>query len=111
MANRQVLLKLGVPESASEVFGSSVTNTYSEVAALHQWAVDAGVHSIIVPTEIFPSRRVAWTLHHVFGKEIVVRVVALDPLDYDRTNWWRSEGGVVGFQNEIIKYFYYRAKY
>lgn len=110
-ANREVLLKLGVPESAIEVFGANLANTHDEVVALHQWALSAGARSIIVPTEIFSARRLYWVLHRVFGHDAVVRVAALDPLGYDRTNWWRDEQGVIGFQNEVIKYFYYRAKY
>jgi uncharacterized SAM-binding protein YcdF (DUF218 family) len=110
-ANRAVLLKLGVPDSAIEVFGADLTNTHDEAVALRQWAIDANVHSIIVPTEIFSARRLDWMLHRAFGGDVSIRVVALDPLGYNRTNWWRSENGIIGFQNEIVKYFYYRAKY
>lgn len=110
-ANRAVLLKLGVPEDAIAVFGENLGNTRMEVEALHRWAIDNGVHSIIVPTEIFPSRRVAWMLHHVFGGDAMISVVAVDPLDYNRMNWWRHEGGLIGFQNEFIKYLYYRANF
>jgi uncharacterized SAM-binding protein YcdF (DUF218 family) len=110
-ANRQVLLKLGVPDSAIELFGDNVTNTRQEALALHQWAVAAGAHSIIVPTDLFSSRRLAWMLHRAFGDDAVIRVVALDPLEYNRETWWQSEAGVVAFQNEFIKYLYYRANY
>ena len=109
--NRAVLLKLDVPEDAISVFGENLANTRMEAAALHQWAKQNDVHSIIVPTEIFSTRRVAWMLHREFGDDAVIRVVALDPLDYNRTDWWRHESGVVGFQNELIKYLYYRANY
>jgi uncharacterized SAM-binding protein YcdF (DUF218 family) len=110
-ANRAVLLKLGVPEGAIESFGLDLTNTQTEIAALHQWALANGMRRLIVPTEIFPSRRVDWLLHRVFGADAAVRVVALDPLEYDRSNWWRQEQGVISFQNEVIKYLYYRIKY
>jgi uncharacterized SAM-binding protein YcdF (DUF218 family) len=110
-ANRQVLLKLGVPDSAIEVFGNNLANTRQEALALHQWAVAAGVHSIIVPTEAFSSRRFSWMLHRAFGDDAVIRVVALDPLEYSREAWWQSDVGVVAFQDEFIKYLYYRAKY
>ncbi len=109
--NRAVLIKLGVPEDAIAVFGENLANTRMEVAALHQWAKQNNIHSIIVPTEIFTTRRVAWTLHREFGGDAAIRVVALDPPDYDRTNWWRHEGGLIAFQNEFIKYLYYRANY
>ena len=110
-ANRQVLLKLGVPESAIGMFGSNLSNTESEVRALHEWALATGVHSVIVPTEIFSARRVDWALHHAFGDDATVRVVALDPLEYDRTNWWHVDHGILAFQNEVIKYVLYRVKY
>ena len=40
-----------------------------------------------------------------------VEVQALPPLEYDADNWWQHEAGVIGFQNEVVKYFYYRLKY
>lgn len=110
-ANREVLVKLGVPASAIESFGTDVSNTYEEALALRQWVVHSGAHSVIVPTEIFSARRVRWMLQRVFAGEATILVLALDPLGYRRDNWWKSEGGVIGFQNEVVKYLYYRLKY
>ena len=31
--------------------------------------------------------------------------------DYARAEWWRTKPGMVAFQNEIMKYLYYRLKY
>jgi uncharacterized SAM-binding protein YcdF (DUF218 family) len=110
-ANRRVLLKLGVPEDAIEPFGDGVSNTYEEAQALSEWMKRNGAHSVIVPTEIFSARRVRWTLRRAIKDTAAVRVTALDPPDYNRSDWWRHEGGVIGFQNEVIKYLYYRLKY
>jgi uncharacterized SAM-binding protein YcdF (DUF218 family) len=110
-ANRKVLVRLGVPEQAIESFGSNVSNTYEEALALREWAVRSGARSIIVPTEIFSARRVRWMLHRVFAGAAAIRVPALAPLDYRSDNWWKSEGGLIGFQNEVLKYLYYRIKY
>jgi len=109
--NRRVLLKLGVPETAIETFGSGLSNTYEESLALREWATRAGARSIIVPTEIFPSRRVRWMLHRVFTEGVTICVPALDAGDYRRDNWWLHEAGLISFQNEVIKYVYYRFKY
>src|SRR5262249_20485361 len=110
--NRTALLNLGVPETAIETFGFGVQNSYQEVVALRQWAVHNHTHSIIVPTEAFSSRRVRWVLEHEFaGTGIKVQVPALDPPDYTAHDWWRSHQGLIGFQNEVIKYVYYRLKY
>jgi uncharacterized SAM-binding protein YcdF (DUF218 family) len=110
-ATRDILLKLGVPSSAIETFGSDLANTHEEALALRAWAERAGVRSIIVPTEIFSARRVHWMLDRVFGDDVVIRVPALDPPTYRCNDWWRHEEGVIGFQNEIIKYIYYRIRY
>jgi uncharacterized SAM-binding protein YcdF (DUF218 family) len=109
--NRQILVELGVPERDIETFGTNLSNTYQEALALREWARRAGVHSIIVPTEIFAARRLRWILDRIFGENAVIRVPALDPPEYRDDDWWKHESGVVAFQNEIIKYLYYRLKY
>lgn len=102
--NRGALIKLGIPESAIDMFGSEVTNTYQEVTSLREWAVRHHVHNIIVPTEVFSSRRVRWILEHQLADAgVKVQVDALDPTDYRRDQWWHSEQGLLNFQNEIIK--------
>jgi uncharacterized SAM-binding protein YcdF (DUF218 family) len=111
MANRQVLLKLGVSDGAIQVFGSKVQNTRDEVLALHDWAERTGAKALIVPTEVFTTRRLSWMLHQVFDDEVTIRVPALDPDEYDQTNWWHSDHGIISFQNEVLKYLYYRIKY
>jgi len=110
-ANMEVLEKLGVPGAAIQPFGSNLKDTYQEVMALHDWAKRTGAHTILVPTDIFATRRLRWIMHRVFGNDAVVLVSAIDPPDYTRNDWWKTEGGVITFQNEMIKYVYYRVKY
>jgi hypothetical protein len=38
-------------------------------------------------------------------------VAALDSPDYSRRDWWCREQGLIAFQNEVVKYVYYRLKY
>ncbi|HWD58329.1 MAG TPA: YdcF family protein [Stellaceae bacterium] len=109
--NRDALLKLGVPASAIEVFGANLKNTRQEALALHDWARQEGVHSIIVPTESFVTRRLRWILHRVFGDDGDVRVIELNAADYGADNWWKTDAGIIAFQNEVLKYIYYRLKY
>lgn len=110
--NRSVLLKLGVPETAIETFGTDLSNTHQEVVALREWALRVHARSIIVPTQDFSSRRLRWMLERGFaGTGILVQVTALSPSDYDYRGWWRSDQGLLAFQNEVIKYVYYRFKY
>jgi hypothetical protein len=108
-ASEAVLLDLGIPSSAIETFGNDLGNTHEEVLALRDWAERNDTCSIIVPTEIFSARRVRWMLHRAFGGECVIRVIALDVLS--RNDWWRHVQEVSAFQNEILKYIYYRVNY
>jgi uncharacterized SAM-binding protein YcdF (DUF218 family) len=110
--NRRVLMRLNVPESAIENFGDKVSNTNEEAIALREWAVRNSARRLIVPTEEFSARRVRWIMQRAFaGTGIDVRVPGLVDPDLSRAEWWKDEKGVVAFQNEVIKYVYYRVKY
>ncbi len=112
VTNCNVLLKLGAPETAIEIFGSELSNTHQEAVALREWAVSAHARRIIVPTELFASRRVRWTVEReLAGTGIQAQVPAFDVAEYGVSDWWRHEKGIVEFQNEVIKYVYYRVKY
>ena len=109
---RSVLLKMGIPDQAIFVTSDMVTNSFDESIALRNWARTNGVKSVIVPTDIFHTRRVCW----LFGKElkrtgIRVQIEAVPVHQYTAGDWWRHEEGIIAFQNEVLKYAYYRVKY
>ena len=111
-ANRRVLLKLGVPENAIETFGQANKSTRDEAVELWRWVERHGAKSIIIPTEVFAARRVRWVFNREFaGRGIRIQVLSLEPPDYTRTEWWRTDLGLIAFQNEVIKYIYYRLHY
>jgi uncharacterized SAM-binding protein YcdF (DUF218 family) len=110
--NREVLLKLGVPPDAIETFGTANRNTREEAVALRQWAERNVASAFIIPTEIFPARRVRWIFRReFFGTAVKIEVPSIEPPDYTRRDWWKTEHGLVAFQNEFLKYIYYRLKY
>jgi uncharacterized SAM-binding protein YcdF (DUF218 family) len=110
--NREVLIKLGVPAGAIVNFGRDVRNTYDEAQGLVAWAHAASARSVIVPTEMFSTRRVRWLLRKELGAmHVEVRVQSLPPLEYGIEDWWQQEQGIITFQNEVLKYVYYRFKY
>ena len=45
------------------------------------------------------------------GTAVAIDVFAFDPLTYRRENRWKTEHGVLAFQNEVLKYVYYRLTY
>jgi hypothetical protein len=65
------------------------------------------------PTEIFSARRVHWMFNREFaGTGVSIMVPSFDPPRlYTRADWWKTEDEMLAFQNEILKYLYYRLKY
>jgi uncharacterized SAM-binding protein YcdF (DUF218 family) len=111
-AMKRVLINKGVPEDAIVLVGDAVSATRDEAVAVSAWAEISGAKRFIIPTDLFHTRRVRW----LFGKMLKpagaqVQVEAVDPGKYTAADWWRHEEGVVTFQNEVIKYLYYRLKY
>jgi uncharacterized SAM-binding protein YcdF (DUF218 family) len=110
--NRMVLLKLGVPEAAIGTFGQANSSTWDEAAALRDWASQHRVSRIVIPTEIFCARRVRWVFDREFAESSVqIETPSFDGPGYTRAEWWKTTTGIIAFQNEIIKYIYYRLKY
>jgi uncharacterized SAM-binding protein YcdF (DUF218 family) len=110
--NRDVLLKLGVPEAAVDTFGENVSSTHEEAQALREWALASQAKRVIVPTELFAARRTRWIFDRELGPiGVDVIVHAFRPADYTLANWWRHRYGLIDFNNEVLKYLYYRAQY
>jgi len=110
--NRLALLKLGVPETAIETFGRANKSTKDEAVALRRWSDGRHILRFIIPTEIFPARRARWIFDREFaGSNAQIEIAAYDGPDYTRGNWWRTNEGIISFQNEIIKCLYYWLKY
>lgn len=110
--NSLALLKLGIPSSAIIEFGDNPTDTYQEARALAAWAEHNQLTRVIVPTEIFPSRRVRWIFRRELGKVGVdARVKVLTQKYYGYDGWWRNKSGIGDFSVEIAKYLYYRVRY
>ena len=107
-----VLRAEGVPDGAVVKIGKGVTSTREEAAAVNEWAMGVGKAkpSLVIPTDPFPTRRTNW----LFEKTIPgcsALVVRIDPLSMDAERWWTSEMGLISFQNEVIKYLFYRVRY
>jgi len=109
--NRQVLLKLGVPADAIETFGSLNRNTKEEALALLEWTRRHGPRAVIIPVGSFEARRVRWIFRHEFAEQPVRIEISAFNSEYLRANWWKYDLGVLSFQNEILKFIYYRLRY
>jgi hypothetical protein len=55
---------------------------------------------------------VRWIFRREFsGMAVRIEVLAVEPPGYTRSDWWKKEQGLLAFQNEFLKYIYYRLKY
>jgi uncharacterized SAM-binding protein YcdF (DUF218 family) len=110
--NRRILVLQGVPDVDIVSANEDVHNTYEETLAVRRWAETNSVKTLIIATDIFHSRRVRWLFWKQFkssGVKVLVRAVPVR--EYKTEDWWRHEQGIVAFQNELLKYVYYRLKH
>lgn len=109
---RRILLSQNVPETALSIIGQRVASTYDETQALRGWLTTNETKTIIIPTDLFHTRRVRWVFNkQLRNSDVKLHVIAIQPLRYTLTNWWRHEEGLIAFQNEVLKSGYYRIKY
>jgi uncharacterized SAM-binding protein YcdF (DUF218 family) len=109
---RRVLLSNNVPETAMVAVGDGVATTYDESRAVRAWLATNSAKSILIATDLSHTRRARW----IFRKElegigVQVHVHAIIPNEYNVSNWWQNEQGLIAFQNEFLKYAYYWFKY
>jgi uncharacterized SAM-binding protein YcdF (DUF218 family) len=108
----KVLLSQGVPNDRVVLVGNGVTSTYGDAVAVREWARDRAAKRVIVPTDIFHTRRVRWIFRKVLREAgTAVLIKAIDPPGYTASDWWRHEGGLITFQNEVIKSLYYALRH
>ena len=110
--DRAVLLKKGVPESGFVIAPETVNNTYEESQSVRDWARTNRIQRVIIVTDVFHTRRVRWLFRKQLNLAgIQVLVDAVPVREYTVLDWWQHEQGIVAFQNELLKYAYYRLKY
>lgn len=109
-----VMKALGVPPEKIIVLpvAGGVTSTFDEAIALRHYIESQDIHSLILLTSAFHTRRARW----IFAKELAglpvrLEVAAVPHYGFDETNWWQSEDGLIALNNEYIKLAYYFVKY
>tara|TARA_Y100001934_G_scaffold283432_1_gene403215 strand:- start:3308 stop:4015 length:708 start_codon:yes stop_codon:yes gene_type:complete len=106
------LKMLNVPDAAIQLIGTNVTSTFEEAKALHDWGRETGATTVMVPTDSFHTRRTHWVMNRLSGSgDFRIHTWAIPAQKFDIADWWTEEEGVIYFQNEVIKYLFYRIKY
>jgi uncharacterized SAM-binding protein YcdF (DUF218 family) len=109
---RDILINQGVPTDAIIEFPFHPHSTYGEARGLSKWSTINRIKTVIVPTDVFPTRRAQWIFkRELASHDIRVLVKAVTPQGYDENDWWRHHTGRIQFRNELIKYTYYLLRY
>ncbi len=107
----RALQRHGVPRSAIQILRQG-TSTYEEAVALREYARTHALRSVIIVTSEFHTRRARWIFQKVVGRGgIRIQVAALPDADYSAATWWKNEEGLIAFNNEWVKLFYYLVRY
>lgn len=108
------LRNAGVPDESVEVLITSVSSTHEEAELVKQYAVEHGLHSVLIVTSAYHSRRALWTFSRVFRDTgIEVGLVPVSPgTDSPRpATWWLTVRGWRLVPTEYVKMIYYVVKY
>jgi uncharacterized SAM-binding protein YcdF (DUF218 family) len=109
-----VMEKLGMPPERITVlpFPGGTNSTFDEAVAFKQYAEENHVQRIILVTSAFHTRRARWIFEKTLaGLSVSIEMAAVPYADFDQTNWWKNETGLITLNNEYIKLVYYYFKY
>jgi len=104
------LTHAGVPQSAIEVIPQPVYSTHDEAALLRSYSDTRGLHSLIVVTSAYHSRRALSTFRTAFATSSVA--IGLEhPATGQQTpppsTWWLHPRGWMMVPTEYLKMVYY----
>ena len=109
-----VMEKLGVPAGKIIVLPipQGVTSTFDEAETLKQYIEGHQVQRIILVTSAFHTRRARWIFNKTLsGLPVKLEMAAVPYADFNQTNWWKNETGLITLGNEYVKLVYYNFKY
>ncbi|MEM1442092.1 MAG: ElyC/SanA/YdcF family protein [Verrucomicrobiota bacterium] len=108
----EVLESEKVPPDNVEIITGGVTSTRDEVELIRKWVKETEIDSLVVVTDVFPSRRVEKAYRKgLRGLDVTLHVHPVPARHYTVDTWWENEHGLIAFQNEVIKHLYYLARY
>ena len=104
------LRNAGVPDDEIEMLPQTVSSTHDEALLLREYAEAHGLHSLLIVTSAYHSRRALWTFRKVFeGSGINIGLASVPP--GERTpqpaTWWLHLRGWQEVAGEYLKLIYY----
>ena len=108
------LKKAGVPAQNIDVVMKPVTSTYEEAEVIKDYAQQQGLHSILIVTSAYHSRRALWVFSRVFRDTgIRIGLISVRPGKDSPppATWWLSGRGWKLVPTEYVKMIYYVINY
>jgi uncharacterized SAM-binding protein YcdF (DUF218 family) len=103
---------LGVPGDAIEILPGVVTSTRDEALRVREYLARHPARRLTVVTTAFHTRRARWIFRRVLADlNVDVRAAAATDPDFNESNWYRTEEGLILYINETIKSIYYYFNY
>jgi uncharacterized SAM-binding protein YcdF (DUF218 family) len=103
----RILADGGVPPKAIVQMGTNNSSTFDEAVAFSKWAARVNPRSVLIPTDLFHTRRVKMIFDKVLGTNQVAIHPVVAPNQYKSSDWWRHERGLVDLNLELSKLLYY----
>jgi uncharacterized SAM-binding protein YcdF (DUF218 family) len=104
------LESLGVGEDKIEIVPQNVSSTRDEATSLRDYAIANHLHSIVVVTSAYQTRRARWTFDQIFSETgIIVSFAAVPPGQQTPgpLTWWLHRRGWRMVAGEYVKFAYY----
>jgi uncharacterized SAM-binding protein YcdF (DUF218 family) len=100
--DREVLVRLGVPESSVHIFPDTIANTEQEVNEIAREMRRTGKTKVIIVTSPPHTRRVRTLWKKLAGRQLqaIVRAAFEDPFDAD--HWWRNTRDTLSVIREMM---------
>lgn len=104
----------GVPAEKVKILAKPVSSTQEEAELVRQYAEEHRLHSLLIVTSAYHSRRALWVFSRVFQNTgIRIGLVSVKPGDESPrpATWWFSIRGWKLVPTEYVKMIYYVIKY
>ena len=97
---------LEIPDSVIQIadFPQGVSSTRDEAKALNEYMNQHFVKSVIIVIDAFYTRRARYIFQkELWDESITIMMSPVPHWQFDETNWWKFEEGLITCNNEYLK--------
>ena len=102
--------ELEIPDSVIQIadFPQGVSSTRDEQKALNEYVNQHSINSVIIVTDAFHTRRARYIFQkELWDESITIMMSPVPHWQFDETNWWKFEEGLIIYTIEYLKFIHY----